>query len=99
QDVEIGKLIQYLKINDWVDAGRDYLQQSKTCPFCQKNTITQDFRAQLADYFDESYSASINKIDSLSEEYDRLSSSLLDQLNEIEKTQKNLADSKLDVDV
>ena len=37
-DVDIAKLIQKLNINDWVNQGRNYLQEGETCPFCQKIT-------------------------------------------------------------
>jgi wobble nucleotide-excising tRNase len=47
----IFKLIQHLNIDDWVNQGRNYLQ-SKTCPFCQEETITDDFKEQLKKYFD-----------------------------------------------
>jgi len=35
-DVDIAKLIQKLNLNDWVNEGRGYLQEDKTCPFCQQ---------------------------------------------------------------
>lgn len=98
-DVEIGKLIQHLNINDWVNEGRDYLQDDETCPFCQQDTITEYFRAQLEDYFDESYSKALEEIKSLSTEYDRLTSNLLSQLDIIETNQKDFRDTKLDVDL
>ena len=97
-DVEIGKLIQHLNINDWVNEGRTYLQDDETCPFCQQDTITEDFRSQLEDYFDESYGKALEEIKSLSNEYDRLTSNLLGQLDNIETKHKNSTDTKLDVD-
>ena len=42
-DVDIAKLIQNLNINDWVNQGKGYLQDDNICPFCQKETITDDF--------------------------------------------------------
>lgn len=52
-DVDIAKLIQKLNINDWVNQGRNYIQEDNTtCPFCQQETISEDFKKQLEDYFD-----------------------------------------------
>ncbi len=97
-DVEIGKLIQHLNINDWVNEGRQYLQNDETCPFCQQDTITEEFRSQLEGYFDESYSKALEEIKSLSSEYERLASNLLSQLDNIETKYKDSTDTKLDVD-
>jgi wobble nucleotide-excising tRNase len=46
-DVDIANLIQKLNMNDWVNQGKKYLQENETCPFCQQETITNDFKNQL----------------------------------------------------
>lgn len=96
-DVDISKLIQKLNINDWVNVGRNYIEND-TCPFCQKETITNDFKKQLESYFDETYLQDLNLINSLKQEYFGLIDNLLNELNLIEINQKNFSKSKLNND-
>lgn len=98
-DVDIAKLIQKLNINDWVNQGRDYLQDGETCPFCQQETITDDFKSQLESFFDESYLSDIRSIKELKQEYNYLTQNLINELNTIETNQKNFEDTKLNVDI
>ena len=96
-DVDIAKLIQKLNINDWVNQGRDYIQDD-TCPFCQQQTITEDFKKQLENFFDETYLNDIKLLKELKQEYNSLTQNLINQLNTVEANQKNFSDTKLDVD-
>jgi wobble nucleotide-excising tRNase len=96
-DVDIAKLIQRLNINDWVNQGRDYIQED-TCPFCQQKTITADFKTQLENFFDETYLNDIKTLKELKQEYTNLSQNIINQLNVIEANQKALSNSKLDID-
>lgn len=96
-DVDIAKLIQRLNINDWVNQGRDYIQED-TCPFCQQKTITADFKTQLENFFDESYLNDIKTLKELKQEYTNLTQNIINQLNVIEANQKALSNSKLDID-
>lgn len=97
-DVNISKLIQKLNINDWVNQGKNYLQEDKTCPFCQEKTITEDFKKQLDVFFDEEFINDIKTIKSLKEEYVLLTSNLLNELNQIETNQKTVKNNKLDLE-
>lgn len=97
-DVDIAKLIQKLNINDWVNEGRDYIQED-TCPFCQQKTITEVFKSQLEDYFDETYISDLKTIKELKQEYNQLIENLVNGLNSIEDGQKALTNSKLNVEV
>ncbi|MDO9154929.1 MAG: AAA family ATPase [Paludibacter sp.] len=97
-DVDIAKLIQKLNINDWVNQGRDYLQEDKTCPFCQEKTITDDFKSQLESFFDETYLNDIKSIKELKQEYNSLSQNLINELNTVETNQKDSKDTKLNND-
>ncbi len=97
-DVDITKLIQKLNINDWVNQGRDYIQDD-TCPFCQEKTITEDFKSQLEDYFDETYISDLKTIKELKQEYNQLIENLVNGLNSIEDGQKALTNSKLNLEV
>ncbi len=96
-DVDIAKLIQRLNINDWVNQGRDYIQED-TCPFCQQKTITADFKTQLENFFDETYLNDIKTLKELKQEYTNLTQNIINQLNVIEANQKALSNSKLDID-
>ena len=96
-DVNIAKLIQKLNINDWVNQGQNYLQD-KTCPFCQENTITEDFKKQLDSFFDEEFIKNINSIKKLKEEYLLLTSNLENKLNQLETNQKSNKNNKLELE-
>ncbi len=96
-DVDIAKLIQRLNINDWVNQGRDYIQED-TCPFCQQKTITTDFKTQLENFFDETYLNDIKTLKELKQEYTNLTQNIINQLNVIEANQKALSNSKLGID-
>lgn len=96
-DVDIAKLIQRLNINDWVNQGKEYIED-KTCPFCQKETITDDFKKQIESFFDETYFKDIKQLKELKQEYNNLTQNVINQLNGIETNQKSLSNSKLDID-
>lgn len=96
-DVDIAKLIQRLNINDWVNQGKNYIEDD-VCPFCQNKTITGDFRRQLASYFDETYLNDIKSLNELKQEYDALTQNIINHLYTIETNQKTLSSSKLDKD-
>ena len=68
-DVDIAKIILKLNNSDWVKKGADYLASSdKNCPFCQQE-ITDDFKKQLGEYFDENYSQKIKELEIAREKY------------------------------
>ncbi|MCL6261343.1 AAA family ATPase [Aquiflexum sp. TKW24L] len=98
-DVDIAKLIQKLNINDWVNQGRSYIQADEDiCPFCQQPTINEDFKNQLENWFDVTYLNDIKVIKELKQEYNLLTQNLINELNDIETSQKNFKDTKLNVD-
>lgn len=96
-NVDIAGLIQKLNINDWVNQGRNYILD-ETCPFCQEKTISDNFKKQLNDYFDESYLRDIQEVNTLKNEYDQAIENLLNELNSIENFQKSYDKSKLEND-
>ena len=97
-DVSIAALIQQLNLNDWVNEGRAHMQgENKTCPFCQQETVTQDFKKQLEDYFDETFTQDTKKVKQLSEEYLGISQHILQVLQSIESAERSNAETKLDV--
>lgn len=96
-DVDIARLIQKLNINDWVNQGREYIQDD-TCPFCQQKTITEDFKNQIERFFDETYLNDIKLLKDLKQEYNTLTQNIINELNGIENNQKVISNSKLEVD-
>lgn len=96
-DVDIAKLIQKLNINDWVNQGREYIEDT-TCPFCQQETITDDFKKQIESFFDETYLNDIKVLKELKQEYNTLTSNIINVLNGIEANQRTFSNTKLDID-
>jgi wobble nucleotide-excising tRNase len=97
-NVDIAKLIQKLNLNDWVNQGRNYVQEDNTCPFCQQETITDDFKKQIEDYFDETYLSDLNTIKTLKEEYNSLMNNFVNELNSLETNQKAFPETKLNIE-
>ncbi|MEJ7823296.1 MAG: AAA family ATPase, partial [Chitinophagaceae bacterium] len=98
-DIEIAKLIQRLNLNDWVNEGKSYLQEDHTCPFCQQQTISNGFRKQLEEYFDDTFLTDTTLVKELIEEYSRIASTLTNFLQQIETSEKSNNESKLDLDI
>ncbi|EAI9959788.1 hypothetical protein C5441_00490 [Campylobacter coli] len=78
QNSVIADLIKKLGNEDWVKDGFDkyVLQDSQTCPFCQKDTITQEFKSYLENYFDKTYEERIKEVEELNDEYQNLFSNM-----------------------
>ncbi|WP_330148614.1 AAA family ATPase [Shewanella oncorhynchi] len=86
----VSALIEKMKNSDWVKKGLVYLEppsenEASACPFCQENTISQELAQQIENYFDESYSSSIDKIESLLSRY----STALEQLTSLDTYKSN----------
>lgn len=96
-DVEIAKLIQKLNINDWVYEGRGFINDT-TCPFCQQKTIGENFKEQLENYFDESFTNDTAYVKSLASEYNRLVQNVENTLQQIEINEKSNERTKLNKD-
>lgn len=99
-DIEIAPLIQRLNISDWVNQGRSYIQDdSDICPFCQRRTINETFRKQIEGYFNESFTSDVNTIKTLYDEYISKSQNLLSELGIIIEREKNIKESKLNIQI
>lgn len=93
EDVDIGALIKKLGNSDWVRSGMEYIDLSDgVCPFCQR-TLDDTFKLQLEEYFDESYLAALQEIESLKKEYLNCSQQLIRQLNEIVQLNMQFVDN------
>ncbi|MBH0307118.1 ATP-binding protein [Helicobacter pylori] len=97
-DVAIADLIKKLSNEDWVAWGREYIKENSICPFCQKETITEEFKKQLESYFDTSYQESTDTIKKMKEDYTNKTAEALEQLDKIVKTEQNNSQTKLDTE-
>ncbi|MDR0664655.1 MAG: AAA family ATPase [Helicobacteraceae bacterium] len=97
-DVDIAKLINKLNINDWVNQGKSYVQDDNICPFCQQQTITDDFRKQIESFFDETYLNDLKLLKDLKSEYDSLIQNTINELSTIEANQRVIKNTKLEID-
>src|SRR5699024_9763493 len=72
----VSELIKKLGNSDWVKSGLQYLpteptEKNTTCPFCQEETISNELVEAIKNYFDASYKADINLLESFLEDYSR----------------------------
>ncbi|MCQ2662218.1 AAA family ATPase [Helicobacter pylori] len=96
--VAIADLIKKLSNEDWVAQGREYVKNNSICPFCQKETITEEFKKQLESYFDTSYQESTDTIKKMKEDYTNKTAEALERLDKIVKTEQNNSQTKLDTE-
>ncbi len=86
EDVDIANLIKKLNSRNWIEIGRKYLEKTgSTCPFCQKETINNEFKKQLDKIFDETYKEKIESIKKLKIEYENLVSEFLKNILNIQQ--------------
>lgn len=98
-DVAIADLIKRLSNEDWVAWGREYIKDNSICPFCQKETITEEFKKQLESYFDTSYQESIETIKEMKEDYTNKTDEVLERLDEIVETEQKNQQTKLNTEI
>ncbi|WRC98088.1 AAA family ATPase [Helicobacter pylori] len=97
-DAAIADLIKELSNEDWVAQGREYVKDNSICPFCQKETITEEFKKQLESYFDTSYQKSTDIIKKMKEDYTNKTAEALERFDKIVKTEQNNLQTKLDTE-
>ncbi|MCQ2646522.1 AAA family ATPase [Helicobacter pylori] len=98
-DVAIADLIKKLSNEDWVAWGREYIKENSICPFCQKETITEEFKKQLESYFDTSYQKSTDIIKKMKEDYTNKTDEMLERLDEIVETEQKNQQTKLNTEI
>ncbi|GHQ13652.1 hypothetical protein VN1213_09050 [Helicobacter pylori] len=99
-DAIIADLIKKLSNEDWVAQGREYLSKDgNACPFCQQETITEEFKKQLESYFDTSYQESTGTIKKMKENYKNETAEVLERLDEIVKTEQDNLQTKLNTEI
>ncbi len=83
EDVDISALIKELNNSSWVSQGRKFVMpDSKKCPFCQKETIDDEFRLKLQLFFDNEYKRKVDLMTSLLENYTNLSKQIIDSIED-----------------
>ncbi|MDE9436470.1 AAA family ATPase [Xenorhabdus bovienii] len=65
----LSEIIDKLSNSDWVKFGMDNYIRDSICPFCQQNTISDEFKKQLKFVFDNTYYEKINEIEKNKKEY------------------------------
>ncbi|MFP6344660.1 ATP-binding protein [Helicobacter pylori] len=98
-DAAIAALIKKLSNENWVAWGREYIKENSICPFCQKETITEEFKKQLKSYFDTSYQKSTDIIKKMKEDYTNKTDEVLERLDEIVETEQKNQQTKLNTEI
>lgn len=97
KDVPIGALIHKLHSNDWVNEGRKFIEgESDVCPFCQQHTITDDFRNQPENFFDDTYKNQVERISTFSDEYEIAINNITTLMTEMTANEESIKVGKLD---
>ena len=81
KDLPIGRLIELLDNADWVNQGRKHLRKDGICPFCQKQTITDELKNQLDAFFSGEYEQDVNLIKQFISQYGSYTDELLRRIN------------------
>ncbi len=98
-DVDIAGLITKLGNSDWVNQGREFITDDDTCPFCQQPTVNEIFRNQIEEYFDEGFEHDKGRLIAQQISYEDLTSSILAILNQVEASEKEKTESKIDIEI
>lgn len=100
KDIPISKLIAHLNNSDWVNAGRKYVsEESSICPFCQRETLTVDFKEQLTSFFSGEYDANIQLINEYIYKYQTATEKIIELIkNAVINKQTNTV-GQVDVDL
>ena len=80
RDLPIGRLIEALDNADWVSQGRKHLREDGICPFCQKQTITEELKNQLDAFFSGEYEQDVSLIKQFISQYGSYTDELLSRI-------------------
>ena len=84
----VASMIEKLGNSDWVNIGIKYVHidgNKGVCPFCQQETITQNFLEAISAYFDESYNQEKTQIEQMISRYDTEIKKVTNFLNTIKE--------------
>lgn len=94
EDVDIAAMIKKLGNSDWIRQGFTYYENNEDiCPFCQQKT-TEDFRKNLIEYFDESFSQDSAAVNKLAKDYAIGAHSLQQQIQGLIDMQSEFLDTE-----
>jgi wobble nucleotide-excising tRNase len=68
KDNNLFKLIDQLQNSDWVNQGREFLNDKEVCPFCQE-PLKKQFLIDIKDYFNEKFEQDNKQIKDLKEKF------------------------------
>ena len=97
--IPIAKLIKQLEHSDWVRAGQKYVSNTSICPFCQKETIDEEFKNQLEQFFAGEYEKNVQKITELYDKYLMASGYIMEEVKKLILCASSIAVGKVDKDV
>lgn len=99
-DVGISNLIEHLRISDWVSTGVAYIEENNSiCPFCQKETIDDEFRESIESYFDDTYKENSTLVNTLLSHYITESKAIESSLNHIIGIHEQRTPYSFDIDL
>ena len=100
EDVDIAALIKELGNSSWVDQGRSFIKpNSKTCPFCQSETITDEFRAKLESFFDAEYRRRVENMETLLRRYHIAAKHIMTEIENVVNNEESSDIGKLNLEV
>ena len=100
EDVDISALIDELGNSSWVDQGRQYLSpSSSTCPFCQQETITDEFRTKIEAFFDKEYNRRVEKMERLLRNYRDAANHIITEVEGAVSNDTSVIVGELDTDI
>ncbi len=99
-DVDLSALIKELNSSPWVNQGRKYIRVgSNVCPFCQQETITDEFKAKLESFFDEEYKRKVSLMNNLRDDYRRCVVQVITAVEEVVHNEQAIRIGKLDIEL
>ena len=70
------------------------------CPFCQQETITDDFRQKLESFFDTNYKRKVDRMNMLLDEYRTFAKQIITAIEiAIQDNDDSISTSKLDINI
>lgn len=96
KELPIGRLIDALNNADWVNQGRKYIGDDKICPFCQRETISNDLKEQLEAFFGGEYERDLNIIRCFVDNYDKQTNELIECIKNLRASLSNYPVARID---
>lgn len=91
-------MISQLGNSDWVQNGVEYIGDNCKCPFCQKDTITADFKSQLKLFFNKEYETDLQALSTFQTSYEECNQRLIKLLTDMLTNDSFFSISKVDIE-